>query len=176
MQSLSGTGTGSRILTPLESSDLSFLFFSSLCPVSFYPSSLPLSPLSSKCPALLHLCGERGLFFPSSTRQRSWSGMYDSRKPVLLLTSAGRPCSTRFTRVLSHASAFRRGKTFVCRKISPFPSVRLRFPSSVSHTLSVRQRRRHDKTQFREARMEHERPPLAEIRRKQAFPCCLSPD
>ena len=87
-----------------------------------------------------------------------------------------RPCSTRFTRVLSHASAFRRGKTFVCRKISPFPSVRLRFPSSVSHTLSVRQRRRHDKTQFREARMEHERPPLAEIRRKQAFPCCLSPD
>ena len=64
--------------------------------------------------------------------------------------------STRFTSVLSDASEIQRGKPYACRKISPFPSVRLRFPSFVSHTLSVFQRRRHDKTQFREARMERE--------------------
>ena len=143
--------------------------------VSFYPSSLPLSPLSSKCPALLHLCGGRGLFFPSSTRQRSWSGMYDSRKPVLLWISSVVPVP--LASLVFCLMPLPSGEVSLRPpKILLLPLVASGFPSYRSHTLSVRQRRRHDKTQFREARMEHERPPLAEIRRKQAFPCCLSPD
>ena len=154
MQFLSGTGTGSRILIPLESSDLSFLFF----------SSLSVSPLSGN--ALISHMQSYGGKASDTARLRSLLGIPASVKPALLLISAACSCSTRFTRVLSHASEIRRGKPLVRRVSSP----------SIRHTLSFLQRRRHDKTQIREARLEHERPHLAEIRRKQAFPCCLHPN
>ena len=66
--------------------------------------------------------------------------------------------------------------SFRLPKILSSLSLAFCFPSGRSHTLSFLQRRRHDKTQIREARLEHERLHLAEIRRKQAFPCCLHPN
>ena len=78
-----------------------YFLISSICLFFLHTSSLPLSALSPSIrplflclrsvPNALPFCihdGGRGLFFPSSTRQRSWSGMYDSRKPVLLWISS----------------------------------------------------------------------------------------
>ena len=90
-----------------------FLYLSFL----IYPSLPPQSHLSGN--ALLSPCVFRmGAEASDTTRLRSLLGISASVKPALLLTSAGRTCSTRFTRLLSHASAFRRGKPSSAEKPS----------------------------------------------------------
>ena len=97
-----------------------FLVFFSVSSSDLSPQVTLSSSVSSirQCPDFSYavVWGQR---LRSLTRLRSLLGIPASVKPALLLTSAGRTCSTRFTRVLSHASEIRRGKTSARRKTSP---------------------------------------------------------